>query len=293
MNMPYFSDREQGPRPRTVEEISEAAWGGIVAILQARIADGSFGFSYPAQCPDGNGHCGCDEELLFLALRGEIPDIPLPLRSGKVPPGLAVLDLLEFAHRVVARPVQIDYHSFYRHHHFRFEREEGQAAFREDANRILARNGLAYELQPDGHVRRLAPAVLGEALEAALFRTGDPELDGLLAAARKKYLDPDPAVRREALEKLWDAWERLKTIERGKDKKAAATALLDRAAPEPTFRGMLEEEAQALTIIGNTFRIRHSETTQVPLTLDEHVDYLFHRLFGLIRLLLRITGRGG
>lgn len=78
-----------------------------------------------------------------------------------------------------------------------------------------------------------------------------------------------------------------------RDKKASATALLDRAASEATFRGMLEAEARELTNIGNTFGIRHSEKNQVPLALDEHVDYLFHRLFALIRLLLRTTGRGG
>jgi len=28
--------------------------------------------------------------------------------------------------------------------------------------------------------------------------------------------------------------------------------------------------------------IRHSETSQVPLQRNDHVDYLFHRLFALI-----------
>lgn len=293
MEKPYFSDREQGPRPRTVEEISEAAWGGIIALIRARVADGSFGFGYPEECPDGRGTSGCHEDSFFLALRGEVPEIPLPLRPDKLPPAVAILDLLEFSHRAVARPVQLDRHGYYGHHHLTFEREEGQAGFQEDVNRILARNGLAYQLGADGLVVRLAPAVLREALAAAIFRTGDAELDALLEAARKKYLDPDPTVRREALEKLWDAWERLKTIEPGKDKKATSTALLDKAAVEPTFRGMLEADATALTRIGNTFRIRHSETTQIPLALNEHVDYLFHRLFAVIRLLLRTTGRGG
>ena len=53
------------------------------------------------------------------------------------------------------------------------------------------------------------------------------------------------------------------------------------------FRETLEAEATELTRIGNTFRIRHSETSQTPLENDTHVDYLFHRLFGLIHLLLK------
>jgi hypothetical protein len=67
-------------------------------------------------------------------------------------------------------------------------------------------------------------------------------------------------VRRESLEKLWDAWERLKTLEPGKDKKASTTALLDKVSSEPMFRAYLEHEATRLTEIGNTFMIRHTES---------------------------------
>ena len=69
--------------------------------------------------------------------------------------------------------------------------------------------------------------------------------------------------------------------------------LLDKAAgaASPGFRGMLELEASALTKIGNSLYIRHSETSQEPLVSGNHVDYLFHRLFALLTLLLRATGR--
>lgn len=139
----------------------------------------------------------------------------------------------------------------------------------------------------------IGPSLLGEALRATLFKTGDTGLDNLLEAARAKFLHhSEPAIHKEALEKLWDAWERIKTLEPG-DKKKAASRLLDKAASEQTFRGVLEKEAKALTEIGNIFHIRHSETSQIPLEASEHVDYLFHRLFALIRLVLRRSGRGG
>jgi hypothetical protein len=50
--------------------------------------------------------------------------------------------------------------------------------------------------------------VLREELASAQFRTGEEELDRLLEKARKKFLNPDVSTRREALEVLWDAWER-------------------------------------------------------------------------------------
>ena len=54
--------------------------------------------------------------------------------------------------------------------------------------------------------------------------------------------------------------------------------LLDLAVSEPRFRELLEKESRVLTDIGNTFQIRHSETSQVELQETQHVDYLFHRL---------------
>lgn len=285
--MSYFSDREQGPKPRIEEAIDQNTWGGIIATIRSRINDGSFGCRFPESCMDGGVPCGCDEYSFTQALKAEIPDIPWPLDEAQFPPTLAILDLIEFCYKSVGKPVSIEYHSFAKHNHLRFEREEGQAAFCKDINMIFARNGLAYELDPDGLIRRLPPKVLGEALKLAKFQTGDAELDSLLETARGKYLDPDLTVRREALEKLWDAWERLKTTEPGKDKKESASALLDKCAPEVNFRKTLENEAVELTRIGNTFRIRHSETSQVPLESSEHVDYLFHRLFALINMILQ------
>jgi hypothetical protein len=290
----YFSDREKGPRPRVEEEISQAAWGGIISIIRSRIVDASFGYRFPEACPDGLGPCGCDEDSFILALNAEIPEISWPLKHYEVPPNLAILDLIEFCFRSIGKPIQGDFHNFFRHYHLKFDPESGQTDFRIEINRILSRNGLAYELGSDGMIIRLSPDVLREGLTSAVFHTGDGELDSLLEAARTKFLDPDLTIRKESLEKLWDAWERLKTIEEpGKDKKTSTKTLLDRTANEPNFREVLEREAKELTDIGNNFRIRHSEVTKVPLQNSEQVDYLFHRMFSLIRLILRATGRGG
>ena len=97
-----------------------------------------------------------------------------------------------------------------------------------------------------------------ESLACAIFDTSDPVLDELLETARRNFLDPAIHDRREALKKLWDAWERLKTLEGG-DKKTAIGILLDRVSPDPAFRNVLEAEAKALTEIGNSFMIRHTE----------------------------------
>ena len=163
-----------------------------------------------------------------------------------------------------------------------------------DANLILARNGISFELTAEGHARRLLPQPLAEAITRAFFNTGDAETDRLLEAARQRIALPKNEDRRDALEKLWDAFERLKTLGPGSSKRNQADAMLDQAAPQGTrFREMLGEEAVALTKIGNSFRIRHSEVTQESLGSPEQVDYLFERMFGFLRIVLKATGRGG
>ena len=291
----YFSDRELGPSPRTAQEITNSAWKGIAIAITSRVDDGSFGSKFPLECDDGMGPYGTNSMSFSIALEAEVPQIEWPPRMSDdgAPSTLAILDLIEFCHRAVAKPVEGAWHPFFSHTHLSFQASEGQALFRDDINRILARNKLAFELKSVGRVERLATPVLGDALQVAGFRTGDGELDRLLESARSKYLDPDMSVREESLEKLWDAWERLKTIEPGKNKKESSLALLDRALTEGSFRVVIESEARELTRIGNSFDIRHSETDQEALKSSEHVDYLFHRLFALIRLLLTSTGRGG
>jgi hypothetical protein len=124
----------------------------------------------------------------------------------------------------------------------------------------------------------------------ALPSSGDSTVDGLLATAIERLRDPAPKASSDAVEKLWDAWERLKSLD-DSDKKTSAKILLDGAASDGPFRTMLEDEAKKLTEIGNSFHIRHFETSRVEIEDASHFDYLFHRLFALIYLL--VTARAG
>lgn len=287
----YFSDRQRAPRPRTNETIETAVWGGIYAVVSARLSDGSFGFKFPDTCSDGYGTIGGDMRSMGLMLKAEIPEMPFPLPDDP-PDTLTILDFLEFVAASIGRPIEGTYHSFFRHHHLTFDREEGLREFVAAINSIFARNGVAFELTPEGQVRRILTAELQSLFATTTFHSGDTETDRLLEQARAQFSSPHENVRKDALEKLWDAFERIKTLEPGQDKKAQVAALLDNAA-KGKYRAMLESEAMELTKIGNTFRIRHSETTQEPLTRSAQADYLFHRMFSFLRLVLVATGRAG
>ena len=292
MTHEYFSDRECGPRPQNSEEIDKNAWGGLKAAVENCVEDGSFAKAFPRQCEDGGGVHATDERRFSDSLKSHIPQIEWPLHDNDDSlDTLVVLDMLEFCHERVAAPEQIGrYHDYFRHTHLQFNKACGQEKFREEVNTIFRRNGIAFELTESGRVERTLPTVLGDLVRDTTFQTGDDGLDEYLDKAKTKFLNPDPAMHREARESLWFAWERLKTIETGKDKKEKANALLGRASTVP-FREHLDMEARELTCIGNKFRIRHSETDKEPLDEPHHVDYLFYRLFAMIHMLLVASGR--
>ena len=292
--MTYFSDKELGERPRDQEEIGETAWGGLRALMLSKIKDRSFGATYPETCDDG-GTTGADESVVSSAMLGEIPGLPhrpWVQSLGEIPETISILDMIEFCWRCVGEPMQREFHNFPKHYHWEFDRESGQNKFREDGNRIFSRNGLAYTLTEEGHIERIVPPVLREALASVLFQSGEDELDRLLETARSKFFSPREEIRHEALQELWDAWERLKTTGQGANKGAQISSLLDDAAGSeyPKFRERLETDAIELTSIGNNHQIRHTEVDKEKVESTEHIDYLFHRLFSMIHLILKTKG---
>ena len=286
-----FTERHGASKPRISEMLDETARGGLWTLISARIDEEWFGLSFPEKCADGYAYAGTD----FTKLRGTMEGYGLLWPRGEFdrdnpPSDGKFFDLVEFGYEFIAEAKDPRLHSYMSHSHYSYDRESGRDKFTQDVNRIFERNGIAFELK-HGEVIRVAPAILHESLAETVFKTDDAVLDGLLEVARHKFLNRSLDVRRESLEKLWDAWERLKTVELGRDKKASAKTLLDKAATEPNFRGRLEQEARELTDIGNKFMIRHTETDKVPIQDSVHVDYLFQRMFSIIWLLLKASGR--
>lgn len=287
--MAYFSERERGPSARVSEDIGPAVWQGIWALITTRLQDGSFGASFPETCPDNYGVVGHAPELLAAAALGD--GIAWPIEREVIPDVYGVMDLLEFCWSRVARPVRGGFHDFFGHYHLSFDAAAGRATFRLEVNRIFERQGVAFEMDDEGQMIRLGPPELHQSLKATTFSTGDVHLDALLEDARDKYLDPDVKVRKDGLEKLWDAFERLKTIEPGQDKKESIAGLLGKAFGDTDLRDRVNAEMQELTAIGNTYMIRHTEIGKKPVEASELIDYLFQRMFAVIRLLLVSTNR--
>jgi hypothetical protein len=276
----YYSDRVRGSLPRVHDTIGDPVWKAVLALIERGIRGKLFAEDFPTECEDRRGTYACDRDGLLETLRGEVPELGWPLSSRRVPDTLAILDALEFLYRHASAASAGKYHSFFDHHHLHFDRAAGRKQLRDDVNRLLARNGLVYELNEDGRIARLAPKVVEEQLRRHLPPTRDERFDKLLETATRKYADPDPAVRRDGVEKLWDAFERSKTLLEPNKKKGLA-AMIRAAATSPREAEMLEAEMKALTDAGNDFAIRHHETRTVTPD-DATVDHLFARMYAFL-----------
>ncbi len=290
-----FTERHGMSEPRVKEALDTDLTKGLLTVINAKIDENLFGEAFSDDCPDGGSNStGCDLRKLEegLAAYNVIWPRGWPKENNEWPSDPQLFDLLEFLYEHAGLPKSYAYHSFFGHDHLSYDKQAGRDKFEQDINRFFERNGVAFELR-QGEVIRLAPTGLQEILATPVFRTGDSELDRLLETAREKFLNRSLEIRKEGLEKLWDAWERLKTVEPGRDKKAQAAALLDKAAAEPVLRQHLEEEAFKLTAIGNGLMIRHTEVGKPPIMESAQNDYLFHRMLALIFLLLKSSGRVG
>lgn len=143
---------------------------------------------------------------------------------------------------------------------------------------------LFRDIERLAETRVMPPGLLESFLKLPI--SGDQIIDKLIEEACRKFRDVAPHSQREAVECMWDAWERLKSLNDPTNKRISATKLLDQAAAPGAFRDLLEEEAKAITAIGNNFHIRHFETDRHEVTDPAHFEYLFHRIYAIINLLL-------
>ena len=113
-------------------------------------------------------------------------------------------------------------------------------------------------------------------------QTDDEELNKLIQEAKERFFNPKD--KHIAIEKLWDAFERIKTYFDG-NKRESSQKLVDLISKE-FYEGVFNEEFAVLTKIGNEFRIRHHESDKKEIRENKHLNYLFFRMLTLIDLCL-------
>lgn len=264
-------------------------------------------WKYPEQCRDGYGCCGLDYSQFDLDLKYEIPSLfrdeygrissPVIHRNIFEPDDktdeydqYALLDFIEFFAQNCRDVIIGSFHSYYGHHHLTYKDTNGVfLQFQTEINDIFTKTGLLYHLNDDMEVERVFEySTLTQEVETAISSVSEPGTRQLLQEAISLHKSPSPNAARDAVEKIWDALERLKTYYTTLDKKASVNKIIsDMAAGQVHFITMFTDEFLALTKIGNDFRIRHHETDKVDITDVRHYDYFFNRCLSLIALAIQ------
>lgn len=286
----YFSEQELGPLPVVLEDLPPAAWTGISATFHRFANQHYFAAEFPEQCPDGKGISGTSMAALRALLVSHIPKLGDWPRDHDQPDTVTAMDLVVFGWQHAQAPMVHSHHNYFGHDHYAFDQAAGRERWRSEANRILARNGVALRQETDGRVVRVGTVAASVLIGAPIPATGDAQLDDKVAAGVRKYQDPDPVVRREALEALWDAFERVKTMIDSTDKKRSAEALVDLMVTDLASRQALTDEFSALTHLGNDFQIRHHEVARHAVE-SEMIDMLFVRCLALVEGAVRALVR--
>ena len=267
---------------------------GILFDCCAKFFD-NIAWKYPEQCPDGNGCCGLDTEKFNSYMRYEIPNLYRETsgKIGKPDPFMpieydqyALLDLIEFIY-INCKDKKENWHSFFKHFDLTFyDTVDSKTVFREEINSIFEMTGLLFCLNEKGEIERVEEVpVLSSKIERQIDEIKEVGLKDLLQLALQKHMSPHLSDQRDAVEKIWDALERLKTYYTTMDKRNSTIKIINDMADENVnLIALFEEEFKRLTEIGNMYRIRHHETNAIDITDSRHYDYFFNRCLALISL---------
>ena len=167
--------------------------------------------------------------------------------------------------------------------------DDEKSEFLNEINFLFENEGLNFELKEIGiiEVKRVCD-VIDDSILHEIQKNKEPVLKELLDLAIQKHKAPDIQSHKEAVEKIWDAFERLKTFYKDLDKKRSSEKIVKTMSNDnDEFYRLFNDEFVALTEIGNKFTIRHYETSKIDIIDSKYYDYLFNRCLSLIALAIQ------
>lgn len=117
-----------------------------------------------------------------------------------------------------------------------------------------------------------------------IYKANDTGLMSIINEANKRFNSKEYSL---ATEKIWDAFERIKTHYYPDSKKNSIDKLIRVISLENNaYFELFEKEFKELTRIGNEFRIRHHEKDKTDINDERHFTYLFKRCSLLISFIM-------
>ena len=156
--------------------------------------------------------------------------------------------------------------------------------FQTSINSSLQKDNVPFHLTDRGLIEPAdSHEVLSTDILSSIEQVKEPGIQELLNDAIERHMQPTLQAHLDAVEKIWDALERLKTYYTDFDKKTSVKKIVnDMSCGQNTYEVLFEDEFNSLTKIGNSFRIRHHETDKIEINDIRYYDYFFNRCLSLI-----------
>jgi hypothetical protein len=152
--------------------------------------------------------------------------------------------------------------------------------FGNEINVIFKLNNINVELR-NGEVHSKSNKAIGLDDSTNINEAG---LEELIRTAEDLYNKGDYSY---AVEKIWDAFERMKTYYPTLDKKKSAEKIInDISYGNEHIKKMFDNEFKTLTDIGNSYRIRHHEIYKIDISKVLHYKYFYKRCLALISVII-------
>lgn len=152
--------------------------------------------------------------------------------------------------------------------------------FENEINAIFKLNNINVEFR-NGEVHSTANKAIGLDDSTNINEAG---LEELIRIAEDLYNKGNYSY---AVEKIWDAFERIKTYYPTLDKKNSAEKIInDISCGNEHIKKMFDNEFKALTDIGNSYRIRHHEINKIDISKELHYKYFYKRCLALISVII-------
>ena len=153
--------------------------------------------------------------------------------------------------------------------------------FRNEINAIFKLNNINVELR-NGEVHSISNKAIGLDDSTIINEAG---LEELIRTAEDLYNKGEYSY---AVEKIWDAFERIKTYYYPtlNKKKSAEKIINDISYGNEHIKKMFDNEFKVLTDTGNSYRIRHHEINKIDISKELHYKYFYKRCLALISVIV-------
>ncbi len=304
-----YSERNGLRKPVTKTSIINARFYSLLWDCCERYKD-NIAERFPEYC-DSYSHviCGVNEEAFQRFLTEAIPGLILgqpttstfddnPWEDNNETKGehdnyYLILDYIELIAQEMQTVKREVYNKDWSLYQLSFSCDDNKdfKKFEKEINELFEICGLQYQLTEERIVERIVD-------DGFLIEESKPIIEAMPEKELKKLVEEAIALHKSrkqedhhlATEKIWDAFERLRSyyIKEEKDKKASANRIIDEISQgDSVYKDLFTKEFLELGAIGNNYRIRHSEIGKTDIPNDDYFDYFFSRCFAMIVLALK------